>query len=346
MSIEKSLRKIGIQPLEEITREEKHNIIKNVAKSIISTFSYHKTDYCQMVNKMYNCKMSRAKIQEGLERVNYFYKNKTIYFDETLDLSKIDENITRECIHYIQNGNNQELERMGLCVFEKFKVRGMALNEVAINFIVNKIFGKRESSKTQVLLKQMCLITGEDVLVDSSINNNENFEEKFMEQTKTDILYFQIESNLDKMFDIEQKISKLMSEGRKSKNLKRIFKKVNIHKKELNQIFLETQWEIFSTYFNRKIQVINTLEQVENYKNELFDYNQWLEISIDDEIKYSLFSAEKIEKLERKEIEIIRRNSSTGLILFNNNPIFSIIRSIRKLIFSKPEDYEVGKQEK
>lgn len=343
MNIKKQLKQLGIEPLEEIKTEEKNNIIKNVTEKILSVLPQNNSNYQDILEKLNNAKMYKAKINSSLGQVSYFYHNKSIYFDEKLDLNYINESIIHECIHYIQDNReiNEKLTRIGLCSFETFKVRGMALNEISINYLTNKIFNKYEKTKTNTLLKQMILITGEDIFINSLLQNDNKFEETFMEKTDTEWLYYKIQNDFDLMFDIEQIIKKLMIEGKVSKTPIKFLNKINMYKHSLNNIFSELQWETYNKYFTRKIELIDKLKEIEEFKNELFDFGQWLEISEDEE-KYTNFAEENLNKLERLEIQIYKRDCKNSLTVFNQNPIYKIFTTIRKIIF-KPKQYEENK---
>ena len=279
----------------------------------------------------------------SIGKVNYFYKNQTIYFEKNMDLEKIDENIIHECIHYMQDKREkcEKLQKMGLCAFEEYKVRGMAINEAGISYMTSKILGRYDRTKIYVLLKQMLLITGEKIFIDSLLNNNDNFEEKFMEETNTEFLYYKIQKGMDSIFDLEQIIKRLIAEGKTSQNPQIYLSKINMHKHTINQTFLELQWDIYTKYFSRKIELIHTLDEIEKYKNELFSFNSWLEIGEEEE-KYTEYATEKLKQLDKIKLEIKRKEGNNSLILFGQSPLYKIMRVLRK-IFSRPNDYQVNK---
>lgn len=338
INVKRELKNIGIKPIEELSVQEKTNIAEKVAAKLVS-LNIIELNHNEILEKLFDAKMYTAQMSNNLGKVSYFYKNKTIYFDKNLYLGNLDENILRECIHYLQDqrGKKGKLKRMGLCTFEEFKVRGMALNEVGISFICNKLLNKQDKNKTLTLLKQILLITGEEVFFDSILNNNNRFEEKFMEQTNSENIYYKMQNTFDAMFDLEQIINRLNIEGRTSRNPERYLSKINMHKHTLNSKFSEIQWEIYNRYFSRKIELIDNLEEIKEYKNEMFNFSHWLEI-FDDELKYTNFATEKFEKLNKIELQILRANANNSMILVENSTINKIIRSIKKLIF-KPKEY-------
>lgn len=342
INLRRELRNIGIKPIEQISVQEKTNIAEKAAAKLVS-LNVPGISHNEILEKLFQAKMCRASMNNNIGKVSYFYKNRTIYFEKNLSLIDLDENIMHECIHYLQDQREkrEKLKRMGLCTFEEFKVRGMALNEVGISYISNKLLNKNDKNKTFTLLKQILLITGEEVFLDSILNNNDRFEEKFMEQTNSEVLYYKVQNTFDAMFDLEQIIKRLNLEGRESSNPQRYLSKINMHKHTLNSKFSEIQWEIYNRYFSRKIELIDQIEEIKAYKNEIFNFSQWLEIS-QDELKYTNFATEKFEKLNRIELEILRSNANNSMILIGDSTINKIIRSIKKIIF-KPKEYEANK---
>ena len=112
-----------------------------------------------------------------------------------------------------------------------------------------------------------------------------------------------------------------------------------MHKHTLYSKFSEMQWEIYNRYFSRKIELIDKIEEIKQYKQELFDFNQLLEIA-EDELKYSNYVTEKIEKLNRIELELIMSKSNNSMIVIENSKLRKIIRNIKKIIFKSKQNKE------
>lgn len=338
--IEKELKSQGIEALEKITANEKQIIVEKVAKKL-SSLKNKELSYEQILEKLNSAKMYRAEIISNIGKVNYFYKNKTIYFEKNMNLEEIDENVIHECIHYIQDKRvkRKKMQRMGLCVFEEYKVRGMAINEAGIKYITRKLLDKCDKTKIFILLKQMMLIAGEQIFIESLLNSNDKFEEKFIDETNTEFLYYKIQKGMDLIFDLEQEIKRLTVEGKTSTNPQSYLSKINIHKNTINKTFLELQWDVYTKYFSRKIELIDTLKEVDEYKDELFNFNLWLEI-VEEELKYTEFATEKLKQLDKIKMELIRKNNS--MVIFEQGALYKMMRTIRKIFF-KPNDYEANK---
>ena len=333
ITVKRELKNIGIKPIEELSVQEKTNIAEKVAEKL-SSLNVVGLSHNEILERLFDVKMYTAQMGNNLGKVSYYHKNKTIYFDKNMYLGNVDENILKECINYLQNqtGSSENSNRMGLCTFEKYKVRGKALNEAGISFICNKLLNRQEQNKNFTLLKQILLITGEEAFLESILTSNNSFEEKFIEQINSENIYYKMQNTFDAMSNLEQIINRLNIEGRTSKNPERYISKINMHKHTLNSKFSEMQWEIYNKYFSRKIELVDNLEKIKEYKNELFNFSYYLEIS-NDEPKYTNFTTEKFKKLNKIE------KTNNSMILVQNNALNKIITSIKKMIF-KPKGYK------
>lgn len=332
INVKKELKNIGIKPIEELSVQEKTYIAEKVATKLAS-LKVEGVTHNQILEQLFDAQMYTAQMNSNLGNVKYFSQNKTIYFNKNINLVNLDESILRECIHYLQD----QTKIKELCKIEKSQVKGKALNEVGINYILNKLFNKNDNNKALILLNQLVAITGEDICLDSILNNNNKFEKKFIEQTNSEVLYYKVQNTFEAMFDLEQIINRLNIEGRKSKKPERYLSKINMHKQTLNYKFSEIQWEIYNKYFSRKIELIEKLEEIKKYKNEIFDFNQWLDI-YSDELKYTNFAKEKFEKLNKIEQDIIKRKSNNSMTLFKENIIYKIIKTVRKIVLKSKEN--------
>ena len=96
------LQNIGINPIKELSIQEKAIIVEQVTEKLM-TLNVNGLFYHAILEKLFESQMYRAKMRASLGKVNYFYKNKTIYFNVDVNINHIDENIMRECIHCIQD---------------------------------------------------------------------------------------------------------------------------------------------------------------------------------------------------------------------------------------------------
>ena len=343
MKIEKELAKVGITPLNKITATEKYILITQVIRTLVNTFSMFNNMYSKFCMKLYGCNMYRAIINPKLNKVNYFYKNKSLYFEETLGLEEIDENIIHECIHYLQDvrKNDKTLYRIGLAEFNEYKVVGLGLNEIVLQYIANKMLypenlNKENLNKIQlyenILLKEIIFIVGEETLVSSAINANEEFEEKFMETFQEEKIYYQLTAVFDKFLEAQQMEN--ISDNEDIFNME----------ERLYTVFEKIQYDMFQKYFSTLIKYINTLEEIEDCKNNILEYRKLIYCNPKEEVQYDKYIQKKLEILDKKFIEICRKNSKNTLVVVHNNPIINLINGIKK-VFLKNESHKTIQKE-
>ena len=112
-----------------------------------------------------------------------------------------------------------------------------------------------------------------------------------------------------------------------------------MHKHTINSTFLEIQWQTYNRYFSRKFELIDTLEDIKNYKEEMFNYSQLLDMS--EENKYTDFINEKIECINKIEKSILKKESNNGLVVVKENKLQKIIRLVKNIIF-RAKQYETN----
>lgn len=124
MNLYGNLEKKGIVPIMPLRVEEKSHIAKNVAYKLTTNILQLADSYNEIYMRIFNCDMYFAKVDSKFKGVFYFYKNNTIYIDESRKDLQIDEYIIHECIHYLQNFSNitKRNNRAGLCEFTEFKI--------------------------------------------------------------------------------------------------------------------------------------------------------------------------------------------------------------------------------
>jgi len=298
MSIEKDLKKDGITVIEKLDALSCTLIAKFVAEKFIAFFPFNRFNYHDLFIKVSTIHMYIADIPEGMAEANYFYKNSSIYFKQGLDISEMKELTIHEFIHHFQERKDKKtnvLYRLGLCDFTGIKVRGMALNEAAVQFISSKILKKEVDTVKYYgiefstitpsyyplicnLLQQMSYITGEQILIDSTLYSNDSFKNIFIKLCGEKTFY-KIEKNLDKILNAEEKIvycnSKLESDL-KTKEIANISTIIGKAKKTIQNTFIETQNLILTSYFNNELHNLNSIENIEDYRIKIYSYRDLL----------------------------------------------------------------------
>ena len=255
MNTEKKLEKLGITTTREFTQREVRYIAEEVTELLVKAFPILEDDYNNLLIRLLNCKMYFANINENknISNVNYIYENKSIYFDERVNLDNINDKIIHECIHYLQDIRNEKgkLKKMGLCGFEELSTYGLGINEGAVQYIASKAVGNTLTitKKAGIILKtvspnyypfltnlihQVVYVMGEDIIVKGTINCNEKFEEEFLntfeERASTIIKMF------DKIIDLLNKSNEETQEENKQ-----------LFNTEIANEYIETQNTIMKT---------------------------------------------------------------------------------------------------
>ena len=301
MSIEKDLKKDGITVIKPLDMLSVTLIAKFVAEKLISSFPFYGFNYDKLFIKITNIPMYIAEIPNNMSEASYFYKNSAIYFKNGLSIDEMKQYAIHEFIHAYQEvkDKNNVLYKLGLCDFTGFKIRGMALNEGAVQLISAKAL-KNESEFVKYfdiefstntpncypiicnLVKQMAYVIGEEVLFDSTFNSNSKFIKSFSKLCG-ESTFKKIQNNLDKILDLEEKIiilSNKLEENSLNENF--VIKsslKLGTYKKAIKDTFFETQELILTSYFNRAINNVYSSQEIEDYRRKLYNYRDLIGVT-------------------------------------------------------------------
>ena len=141
MNVEKNLMNLGIVQTRKFEFKETNFVAKTVAEKLADNVLELENSYNELYMRIYNCNMSYANVASKFGNVVYFYPNNTLYFDEKFDITKIDEKVIQECIHYLQNFKKFDgsQQRIGVCNFAEFKIYCLGLNEAVTQYIASQI---------------------------------------------------------------------------------------------------------------------------------------------------------------------------------------------------------------
>lgn len=119
MSIEKVLKKEGIDIISKLDTLTVNNLAKNISNKLSLSFPNLKLNSNELFIKISRLNMYFAKLPNGIS-AKYFYKNKSIYFDNNLDLNNLTDVAIHECIHYLQEKLDQKgnILKLGLCDYK------------------------------------------------------------------------------------------------------------------------------------------------------------------------------------------------------------------------------------
>ena len=116
MSIEKVLKKEGIEIISKLDTLAQNTLAKNIANSLSVNFPGLSLNANKLFMKISRLNMYFAKLPNGIS-AKYFYKNTSIYFDSNLNIDNLTDIAIHECIHYLKEKYDKDdyFIRLGLC---------------------------------------------------------------------------------------------------------------------------------------------------------------------------------------------------------------------------------------
>jgi len=346
MSIESEIRMEGIEVIKQLRTMNVNLIASNVSKKLVNRFPEQNFNYYELFSKISKLNMYIAKMPNGIA-AKYFYKNSSIYFNETTDLINLNDVIIHECLHALQctvNSKNKLL-KLGLCDFTDSKLSGMALNEAAVQlmamrttkskFDTVKYFNIELPSNSPDyytlecnLVRQMAYITGEYILYNSTLYGNDDFKNKFISLTsKKD--FETIQNNLNTLMYLEDELNCIATIVQNSDTVPlSLLRKGTKLKNEIKKIFLLTQNRIFTSFFDNLLANLHTLKSLEKYRKALYNYKNFIGTSND----YTFFNEYYINKMSELEDKYNSITNNIALIPVKNSLFDKIVRKLKLLI--------------
>ena len=344
MNIEKDLKKDGIVVIKPLDTLSITLIAKFVAEKLISSFPFYGFNYDKLFIKISKIPMYIAEIPSNMGEASYFYKNSSIYFRNGLSVSDMKKYAVHEFIHAYQEVKDKSnvLYKLGLCDFTGFKIRGMALNEGAVQLIASKALKAQEENVRYYdiefstntpncypvicnLVAQMGYVVGEDILFDSTFNSNSKFVKSFSTLCGENV-FNKVQSNLDKILELEEKVALLSSELQGDTFDEKLIIKASIKignmKNQIKTIYFETQELIIKSYFNKAINNVYSEQEIEDYRRKLYNYKDLLgtyqnySFFNDFYINMMTILDEKYEAIENIELALVPYTRSITKIIF------------------------------
>ena len=351
MSIQKDLKKEGIEVINKLDTLISNNIAKNVARRIVESFPDYNLSQEDLCNKFCKLNMYRARMPEGMAEANYFYKNTSIYFNEHIDYEDLDEFAIHECIHYLQERKDEKnnLLRMGLCTYKHNKPISLGLNEAAVQYMSSLIVGIDADFEKYYnitlytpspsyypvecsLLNEIAYFTGTDVIFKSTLFSNDDFKNLIISMS-SEKTYYKISFFIDKILKLEElivnlnnKIS-LLEDG--STKIDAISLKISNLKEKISKYYFEAQNLIIKEFFDFEFSNITNLEQLENFRHKIYKFSNF----IGSNNEYTFFDnyyIEMMNKLEHKCNILENGGTETALSRKSVNPLFAFFKKIFK----------------
>ena len=336
----------GIEVIEPLQDEKIIDIVNQVSTRIMTAFPDNNLSYLDIYKTLLDTPMYYARIPKGLSKANYYHKDSSIYFSNSASLEEVDEYIFHEFIHRLQERRDKKgnITRMGVCEINELSVRGAALNEAAIQYVTTKafhcsnqtvnIYNMTIPSRTEYypiitnIISQLAFLLGENVLIDSTINGNEEF--------KIDIIdnigeseYHTIEKNLNEILRLKNEIAGIQN----SIQLTDLWKvptndkciKIDEISKFIRNVYFDTQNIIFTSYFNSLLKRAEDDIEVNMIKRKLQDYGELIG-KADNYDAFDLYCID-FEKQANKKIEELKNKKA--LVVLKDNFVYRIIRKIK-----------------
>ncbi len=350
MSIERVLKKEGIEIVEKLDTLTVNNIASNIANLLTASFPNLNLNQNDIFMRISRLNMYYAKLPNGIS-AKYFYKNTSIYFDYNLSKDELTDVAVHECIHYLQEKRDKhgDILKLGLCDYTDASLPGVGLNEAAVQLMAAKALNLPSESVKYfdislhtntpmyyplecTLINQMAYLIGEDALFDSTFYANNNFKSEFISLT-SEKAFYTIQKNIDLLIETQEKLNTLYSyldipdvgEG----EVKKISKEIDTNKAKIKELFLNTQKIIFTSYFDNAINLTYSSNMIERYRNKLYLFKNLIGYS-DGDTSYNDYYVDKMEALEKR--YDINPSEFNSLAIVKKS-FFSILISKLKLLF-------------
>lgn len=338
-----TLGNTGIEVIKKLEDEKIIDIVNQVSTRLMVAYPESKLSYLDIYKTLLDTPMYYAKIPEGLSKVNYYYKDSGLYFAEDVDLSEIDEYVLHECVHKLQErkGKRGNITRLGVCEVNELSVKATALNEGAIQYITSNAFNNTEKmvniynisvpSKTEYypiitnIVTSLVYLIGKEVLIDSTINGNENFKIEIIDNLGEN-QYNAIERNLNEILKLKNEILELQKV--KENDTEKILEDI----KTIRNIYFDTQNLIYTSYFNDALKRTEDEFEVKMLKSKLYGYKNIIGTASD----YTDFDIYCIDFEDAANSKIDELKNRKALAVIKDNILFRIIKRIRAIFSSKP----------
>ncbi len=361
MSIHSKLKKEGIQVIKKLDTLKVNTIAINVANKLCLAFPEHNLNKSELFESISRLNMYIAKMPMDSSGAKYFYKDNSIYFNESIDFDEISTLAVHECIHYIQElyDNSGNISKMGL--YSLSSNAGIALNEASVQLMASEANMMNSVNETYygisintispnyyplecALLSQIAYFTGTYPLYHSTLNSNDVFKNTFIVKSDKKT-YASIEKNFDELLSLQNNINYYSNElqyTEKTSSIKLLNKLINETKEDIKSLFFKTQNLIMTKFFKSEFNNIRNLDDIKNFNAKLYNYKNIIGFS-DGYTFYNEFYCDMMNVIEEKksyieqygEINLFEK-VNTGLMLVDNTKnafsfITTFIRKIKKL---------------
>lgn len=362
MTIDEELKKNGITNATPLDNNIKNAIANYVASSLCNRYPELRLNFSTLITSVANLNMYVADMGQNNVGASYFYKNSAIYFKKGLKVDKLKKLAVHECIHHFQEIKDAkgELHRLGLCSYVGNKAYGNALNEAAVQLMssyannetpeVVTYYGLTFPADSSTyypiicnLMKQLGYLTGFQVLFESTFFSNDVFFDRFKAAVGENNA-FKIQKNFEIILQTENKINilsaKMQSEDLEYNKFKKVTNSINKGKERIQKTFINTQNLIFTSYFDARINKIETITQIEEYRKYLYSFINLIGTTP----TYTFFNDYYIEKMAELDTKYEKIVSSVSLTVIKKSKIAIFFDTIKKLFGIKAKEATISEK--
>jgi len=362
MGINSVLKREGIEEIEPLDTLTVNKIAKRISTKLAATFPEHDLTQSSLFIEISRLKMYTATMPNDLSGAKYVWLNQAIYFRKGAKFEEIEEFATHECLHYLQElkDNKGNVLRLGLYDFAEGGVKGMAINEAAVQTMAGRA-NKSEPDKVKyydisletispdyyplecALLSEITYFTGAYPLYHSTLYSDEIFKDAV--NTK---LGKKAYKNIRDAFDILMQkqatltmLSSELQEAKSERKTKKIEKETEKYKAEIADLFLKIQNYIIKNGFEKEFETVRNLDDLQHFKDRLYKFKDLIG-STEGYNFYNDYYIQTMTEFEKKKEyieqygEIVDGNMEKAkLALTVTEPKMSLLRRIIAKIFAR-----------
>lgn len=335
------LKKEGIEVIEQLDTMKVNTIAINVASKLCLAFPEHNLNKSELFESLSRLDMYVAKMPEDSSGAKYFYKDNSIYFNETFDINEMSTLAVHECIHCIQElrDSNNNLSKMGL--YNPSYNTGLAINEAAVQLMASEANMMDVTAETYygisintispnyyplecALLNQIAYFTGTYPLYHSTLNSNDVFKNTFTLKSDKKT-YSTIIKNFDKLLSIENDLNYYASELQyvdKVSSIRLLNSLIDKSKKDITSTFFKTQNLIIEKCFKNDFNSIRNLDDIKEFNKKIYNFKNVIGFS-DGYTFYNEFYRKMMSAIEEKR-EYIEKYGEINLFENINNSLMLV----------------------
>ena len=302
MSIKSMLKREGIEDAELLDTLTINKIATRISKKLAQTFSEHELTESELFIELSRLKMYTAKMPNDLSGAKYVCMNKSIYFKKGVEFEQIEEFATHECLHYLQELKDEKgnVLRLGLYNFADGGIRGMAINEAAVQLMAERanesqpdkvkyyeLFLDTESPDYYplecTLVNEIAYFTGNYSLYHSTLYGDDIFKNT-VDARFGKKAYVTIRDALDILMQKEAELNILtnqLQETDKEHKIKKLSKSIEKSKEGIADLFLKIQNYIIEKGFGKEFDEVKNMEDLQTFKKRLYKFKDQIGYTAD-----------------------------------------------------------------